>query len=54
MTRLAMFVGAGCLIFPGWKTDLIGLVIVGVMFAVRIPDTLNRYTIGLFRRKASV
>ena len=52
--RLAMFIGAGCLIFPGWKTDLVGLAIVGVMFAVRIPDTLHRYTIGLFHRKASV
>ncbi|MBI9083114.1 MAG: TRAP transporter permease [Desulfobacterales bacterium] len=54
LTRLIMFVGAGCLIFPGWKTDLIGLAIVSVMFAIRIPDTLHRYTIGLFRRKASV
>ena len=48
--RLMMFVGGGCLIFPGWKTDLVGLVIVGVMFAIRIPQTLRRYTIGLIQK----
>ena len=52
LTRAVMFVGAGCLIFPGWKTDLLGLAIVGLMFALRIPDTLYRFTIGLFRKQS--
>jgi TRAP transporter 4TM/12TM fusion protein len=54
LPRLVMFVGGGCLIFPGWKTDLIGLAIVGLMFAIRMPDTLHRYTIGLIQKEDAV
>jgi TRAP-type uncharacterized transport system fused permease subunit len=53
LLRLLLFVSGGCLIFPGWKTDLVGLAILAVVFAVRVPKTLHRYTIGLLHRKES-
>ncbi len=51
LLRLLLFVGGGCLIYPGWMTDLIGMVIMLIMFAIRTPDTLRRCTIGLFTKK---
>lgn len=33
--RLILFVAALCLIKPGWKTDLVGLVLLAVVFAVQ-------------------
>jgi TRAP transporter 4TM/12TM fusion protein len=50
LLRGVMFVGGACLIYPGLKTDLAGLVILAVMFAVRIPETVKRYTIGWVRK----
>ena len=49
--RLLLFIGGGCLIYPGWMTDLIGMVIMLTMFAIRTPDALRRCTIGLFTKK---
>ncbi len=49
LLRGALFIGGGCLIFPGIATDLAGLAIVAAMFAVRIPETVKRYTIGWLR-----
>lgn len=49
--RLILFFGGACLIYPGWATDLLGLVIVLVIFSVRTPEVLRRYTVGLFARK---
>jgi len=48
--RLALFIGGGCLIYPGWVTDLFGVVLVIVLLAIRVPDLLKRFTIGLFLR----
>jgi TRAP transporter 4TM/12TM fusion protein len=48
--RLALFIGGGCLIYPGWVTDLFGVVLVMVLLAIRTPDLLKRFTIGLFLR----
>ncbi|MCF8052338.1 MAG: TRAP transporter permease [Desulfobacterales bacterium] len=53
LLRGVMFIGGACLIFPGLKTDLAGLAIVAVMFGVRVPETVKRYTIGWFRKKPS-
>ena len=52
--RVVLFAGGGCLIYPGLVTDMAGLCVVAVLFAVRIPDTFRRYTIGLIRRQESV
>lgn len=46
--QLLLFAGGACLIYPGWITDLIGLCIVLVISMIRIPETLQRYTTGLF------
>lgn len=54
LQRLIMFVGAACLIYPGLKTDLTGLVIVAVMFGIRVPDTVKRYTLGWFQRQKPI
>lgn len=51
LLRAVMFVTGGCLIYPGLRTDLIGLVVLAVLFAVRVPDTVRRYTIGLVSRE---
>jgi TRAP-type uncharacterized transport system fused permease subunit len=51
--RLALFIGGGCLIYPGWVTDLFGVVIVIALLAIRTPDLLRRFTIGLFHRNHS-
>lgn len=50
LLRLLMFIGGGCLIYPGLKSDLVGLGIVALMFGIRIPETVRRYTVGLLRR----
>ena len=50
LLRIILFISGGCLIYPGLKSDLIGLVVLAVVFAVRVPDTLRRYTIGLLGR----
>lgn len=52
LLRALLFAGGGCLIFPGLITDLIGLGIVAVMFAVRVPQALRRWTVDLFKRQA--
>ena len=49
--RLVLFAGGGCLIFPGLITDLVGLAIVVVLFAVRVPQAFRRWTIGLLKRQ---
>ncbi len=51
--RLALFIGGGCLIYPGWATDLIGVVLVISILAIRAPDLLRRFTIGLFQHNHS-
>ena len=53
LLRLVLLVSGGCLIFPGLKTDLIGLAVLLAVFAIRVPDTLRRYTIGLLHREGS-
>jgi TRAP transporter 4TM/12TM fusion protein len=51
LLRLLMFAGGGCLIYPGLKSDLVGLAIVALMFWIRIPNTVQHYTIGWFRKQ---
>ena len=51
--RIALFIGGGCLIYPGWITDLVGIVIVIALLAIRSPDLLKRFTIGLFQHNHS-
>jgi TRAP transporter 4TM/12TM fusion protein len=51
--RLALFIGGGCLIYPGWVTDLLGVVLVIALLAFRAPDLLKRFTIGLFQHNQS-
>jgi len=50
--RVLLFVGGGCLIIPGWITDLAGMIIVIAMLYIRVPDQLERFTIGLFKRRS--
>ena len=52
--RLILFISGGCLIYPGWKTDLVGLAILAVVCAIRVPGTLRHYTIGWLDKKVSV
>jgi len=52
--RLILFISGGCLIYPGWATDLVGLAILAAVCAIRVPDTLRRYTIGWLRKKVSI
>jgi TRAP-type uncharacterized transport system fused permease subunit len=49
--RLVLLIIGIMLIDPGWKTDLIGLPVLALIFAMRVPDTMRRFTIGLFRKK---
>ena len=51
--RLTLFIGGGCLIYPGWVTDLLGVVLVIALLAIRTPDLLKRFTIGLFQHNQS-
>jgi TRAP transporter 4TM/12TM fusion protein len=53
LLRGVMFIGGACLIYPGLKTDLAGLAIVAVMFGIRIPQTVKRYTIGWMHKQPS-
>jgi UPF0716 family protein affecting phage T7 exclusion len=46
-------VGGVSLIFPGWITDLTGMIIVLGLLYIRVPDQLKRFTIGLFKRSSS-
>jgi TRAP transporter 4TM/12TM fusion protein len=50
LLRIILFICGGCLINPGLKTDLVGLAVLAVIFAIRVPDTLRRYTIGLLKK----
>jgi TRAP transporter 4TM/12TM fusion protein len=52
LLRLALFVSGGCLIYPGWKTDLLGLAILAAVSAIRVPGVLHRYTIGWVQKSA--
>ncbi|MDD2604579.1 MAG: TRAP transporter permease [Desulfobacterales bacterium] len=54
LLRLALLVIGLLLIDPGWKSDLIGIPVLALIFAVRIPNTLRRFTIGLFSSKPAV
>ena len=40
--------GGGCLIYPGWLTDLFGVALVLSILAVRDPDLLKRFTVMPF------
>jgi TRAP-type uncharacterized transport system fused permease subunit len=51
LVRMALFVSGGCLIFPGWKTDAIGLGLLALVLAIRLPKTLRHYTIGWLRKE---
>jgi TRAP transporter 4TM/12TM fusion protein len=51
--RILLFVGGVSLIFPGWITDLTGMIIVLGLLYIRVPDQLKRFTIGLFKRSSS-
>jgi TRAP-type uncharacterized transport system fused permease subunit len=46
--RALLFVGGGCLIYPGWVTDALGLVIVLAIHIIRSPETYAR----LFKGRA--
>ncbi|MCG8564556.1 MAG: TRAP transporter large permease subunit, partial [Desulfobacterales bacterium] len=48
LLQLLLFAGGGCLIYPGWITDVAGLVTVLIIAWIRIPETLYRYTLGWF------
>ena len=52
--RLALFIGGGCLIYPGWITDMVGIVIVIALIGIRAPGLLKRFTIGLIQNNNSV
>ncbi len=41
LLRLLMFIGGACLIFPGLKSDITGLVIVGLMYVIRRGKVKN-------------
>ena len=51
--RAFLFLGGGCLIYPGWLTDLAGLIIVVALLGVRVPDLFHRFTIGLLKRQST-
>jgi TRAP transporter 4TM/12TM fusion protein len=51
--RGLLFLGGGCLIYPGWVTDLAGMVILITLLYVRIPDQLKRFTTGLIKRRST-
>ena len=53
LLRLVMFAGGGCLIYPGLKTDLLGLAVVALMFGIRNPQTVKRYTVDWIRKEQS-
>jgi TRAP transporter 4TM/12TM fusion protein len=53
LMRLFLFIGGGCLIFPGLLTDLIGLAIIALIFGIRIPNKIWQYSIGWILRKES-
>ena len=50
--RLLLFLGGGCLIYPGWISDIAGMIIVFGLLYIRVPDQLKRFTIGLFKRRS--
>ena len=52
LLRLILFISGGCLIYPGWKTDLVGLAILATVSAIRVPGVLRRYTIGWMQNSA--
>jgi TRAP-type uncharacterized transport system fused permease subunit len=54
LLRLGLFASGGCLIYPGWMTDLLGLAFLVIITAIRVPDTFRRYTIGWLHKNASV
>jgi TRAP transporter 4TM/12TM fusion protein len=49
--RTLMFLGGGCLIYPGWITDLAGMAIVIALFGIRNPWLFRRVTIKSFKHK---
>jgi TRAP transporter 4TM/12TM fusion protein len=52
LLRVVLFAGGGCLIFPGLVTDLVGIAVVTIIFALRVPGVLQRWTAGLLKRQA--
>ncbi|MGD8561018.1 MAG: TRAP transporter permease [Desulfarculaceae bacterium] len=50
LLRLAMFVGSGMLIYPGWASDLVGAAIVVVLYCLRSPSAVESLT-SLWGRK---
>ena len=50
--RAVLLVGGGCLIYPGWATDLLGMVIVTALVGARMPGLFRRFTLDLLKRKA--
>jgi TRAP transporter 4TM/12TM fusion protein len=53
MLRAVMFFGGACLIFPGFKSDLAGLVVVGLMFAIRTRGKARDYAFGWVKKQHS-
>jgi UPF0716 family protein affecting phage T7 exclusion len=49
--RAVLLVGGGCLIYPGWATDLLGMVIVIALIGARMPRWFRRFTVDLFKHK---
>jgi TRAP transporter 4TM/12TM fusion protein len=52
LLRLTLFAGSCALIYPGWRTDLFGILALGSVFMIRAPDLCRRYTIDLFSTKS--
>jgi TRAP-type uncharacterized transport system fused permease subunit len=50
--RGLLFVGSGCLIHPGWITDLVGLGMVLPLMIFRLPGLRHLLSTGIFRGHA--
>jgi len=50
--RIPLLLGSLFLIYPGWLTDLLGVGLLLLVFGIRSPRLLRRYTIDLFNGKS--
>lgn len=49
--RIPLLVGSLILIYPGWITDLVGLGLLAMVFAIRTPKLFRRFTVDLVKFK---
>ncbi|HDR16733.1 MAG TPA: TRAP transporter permease [Desulfobacteraceae bacterium] len=49
--RALVFLGGACLIFPGLKSDVAGLVVVALLFGLRTPGKVRDYAFGWARKQ---